>query len=654
MTSIYPVPTGRISGLLLQRRLESQLHSNQLDLLRLQDQLSTGRRIALPSEDPAAAQRAIGIQRLLEQKTQIKTNLATSQTYLTATDSAIAGVAGLLTDVRAAAQGVTDAAHSDTERLAVIQQVRQAVERLTDIANEKFRDRYLFAGSTIADKPFAVAGSFRAYNGNEAAVRSYSNIDSLFDSSVSGQQVFGAISAAAKGTADLNPSLTSETKLVDLRGGAGLTRGPIRITDGTSSRLVDLSSAETLGDVARLIEANPPANRTLTVQILSDHLEISIDNQPGTNLTIQEADGGTTAAELGILTPLGAGAGPIVGTDLNPRLRLTTRLADILGGAFDQSGLQITTGGQTYTIDLSAAQTVEDVLNALNGSGANVLAEINTAGTGIDIRSRLSGADFQIGENGGLTAEQLGVRTFTRETRLADLNYGLGIQTAQAGDDFVIHKKDGTDLNVNLGAAATVGDVLDLINNMAGNTNPATAVVACLKAFGNGIELVDANAAGTDTLTLTKGSQSEAAAGLGLLPKGVASATATVQGGADVITGSDTNPQETEGVFNSLLRLQAALESSDQTQIDRALGLLENDLTRVSFARADLGARAQSLDAMQSSLEDEDVQLRDTLSKEIDADLGQTISGLTNKQTAVEASLRLIGMTAQLSLLDFL
>ena len=82
--------------------------------------------------------------------------------------------------------------------------------------------------------------------------------------------------------------------------------------------------------------------------------------------------------------------------------------------------------------------------------------------------------------------------------------------------------------------------------------------------------------------------------------------------------------------------------------------MLGNDLTRVSFARADLGARTLSLDTIHSRLQDEDVQLRQTLSEEIDADLAEVISELANKQAAVEASLRLIGQTAQLSLLDFL
>ena len=80
--------------------------------------------------------------------------------------------------------------------------------------------------------------------------------------------------------------------------------------------------------------------------------------------------------------------------------------------------------------------TIEDLLNAINGSGADVLASINAAGTGIDVRSRLSGAEFSIGENGGTTATQLGIRTLTESTALAALNHGAGVDSRSKATTF--------------------------------------------------------------------------------------------------------------------------------------------------------------------------------------------------------------------------
>ncbi len=58
------------------------------------------------------------------------------------------------------------------------------------------------------------------------------------------------------------------------------------------------------------------------------------------------------------------------------------RTAGGSGIEWDQtSGLQITNGEKTYVIDIRTAETVDDLLNILNGSGANVLAEINEEST---------------------------------------------------------------------------------------------------------------------------------------------------------------------------------------------------------------------------------------------------------------------------------
>jgi len=46
------------------------------------------------------------------------------------------------------------------------------------------------------------------------------------------------------------------------------------------------------------------------------------------------------------------------------------------------------------------------------------------------VRSRLSGADFAIGENGGTTAAELGLRTLTQQTELEDMNHGFGVMDA--------------------------------------------------------------------------------------------------------------------------------------------------------------------------------------------------------------------------------
>ncbi len=147
MPRITPIPTTRISDLFSRQRVLSQLGADQIDLQRLQTQISTGRRVQLPSDDAPAALRGIALQRLIEQKTQARTNLQINQSYLSATDSALSNISNLLTDSRAAAQGVLGTLSTAEQRESAATQIDRALEQLIDAGNQKFRGRYLFAGS---------------------------------------------------------------------------------------------------------------------------------------------------------------------------------------------------------------------------------------------------------------------------------------------------------------------------------------------------------------------------------------------------------------------------------------------------------------------------------------------------------------------------
>src|SRR5690606_387269 len=130
---------------------------------------------------------------------------------------------------------------------------------------------------------------------------------------VDGDRVFGALSTRIEGRMDLTPAITADTRLSDLRGGQsnGITRGPIRIGNGTDSPVVDLSSADTIGDVVNAI--NGAGVGGITAAVAADGVSLQISGGAGENITVHEVGGGSTAADLGILTPpAGLGAGVAV------------------------------------------------------------------------------------------------------------------------------------------------------------------------------------------------------------------------------------------------------------------------------------------------------------------------------------------------------
>ena len=773
MSRIIPIPSSRVGDLFIRQRLVNQVQLDQLSLFRLQTQVSTGQRLQLPSEDAPAALRAINLQRLLDRKGQIRTNLQASNSYVSAAWDRLGSASNLLSELRGAVVGVSDTVVPDATREAVLQQVDSVLSELVSAGNAKYQGRYLFAGSRSQVQPYDFNGDFVEYFGNDGTLRSYVDLERLFETNLSGTDVFGGVSAAVQGSEDLDPHLTQNTLVRTLNGGHGIAANPavtVSVNTGltTASSIVDLSTAVTIGDVARLIEEGAPAGTSVSVEVTGSGLIVRTDS--GT-ISIGEVAQGRTARELGILTDAAAApSATLVGDDLNPALLKTTRLENLLGtkaqalidsagnnnailltasangAAFDNvtvdfvagasesasynagtktltvtiqsgistasqvaaaitaegtftavvdyhdanstiqlgtgaieidtfpnattggsgetldmaSGLILTNGSESVTLDISGAQTVEDLLNLINGAGLGLLAEINAAADGINVRSRLSGADFTIGENGGTTASQLGIRTYTGDTELSALNRGIGVPTSNdpANNDLLITARDGTQLAINLSTATTVQDVIDLINSNTANV--PLAIEARLALVGNGIELVDYTMGplGTETLTVAAVEGSPAAQYLGFVADGETqsdpSAVQVDGSGNQVLTGEDRHTLEVDSVFNTLLRLKTALENGDVTEIGKSLERLDADLDRVNFARAELGGRLQNLETIDIRLQDEDVQLRTALSQDIDVDLVKAISDLTARQYAFQASLQTAASLMQMTLLNFI
>ena len=163
------------------------------------------------------------------------------------------------------------------------------------------------------------------------------------------------------------------------------------------------------------------------------------------------------------------------------------------------SGIRIVNGNQTYTITFENAETIDDLLNKINHSDAGVLAEINPDGNGIQVRLTLSGSELYIGENGGTTASQLGIRTLTGDTSLANLNAGKGVRT-NTGSDFAITRRDGVVIPVDLdgGTYATASI------NGAGANDGLTFSRLTPGAAGNSfsVRIVDSGSGGGDSVAL--------------------------------------------------------------------------------------------------------------------------------------------------------
>ncbi|UCG15730.1 MAG: hypothetical protein JSV19_10590 [Phycisphaerales bacterium] len=630
-------------------RTQSMLESmqrGQLLLFTEQARLAAGRRFLAPSEDPAAAAQTLHMSEILEQREQLVLNVQHGDNMLTAADKALTDANDLLVEAHGIASQNLGSLASEDEREAAAELIASIINRFAVVANRQFQGRYLFAGRDSGEQPFNCADGGIIYTGDTGRLSVRVGETELDTVSFSGDEVFGALTGRVGSQVDLDPRLTEDSRLEDINGAnnMGIRRGQLIINEegGAGVFQVDLTGADTMGDVVDLInQAAAEAGATVTASLTDDGLQI----EPGASpVSVTDTSTGIIASDLGVLTPTPQAA-VIVGADLNVRLTATTRVEDLMDGAgvnLDDSIL-ITNGALTAVVDLSEAETVQDILNKIKNAHVNVVAKINAEGTGIDVINLVSGTAMSVGENGGTTATDLGIRSSDLDTLLSDLNDGRGVETEIGEDDIRITAKDGSTVDINLDGAETIGDVIDIINAAAAAAG--VAVTASLAEVGNGIRIVDATG-GAGPLIVSRLNLSYAIDDLGL--EKFASDPATE------LVSDDTNLIRADSVFTALYDLERGLRNNSDREITMAAERLHEfteDMTRV---RGVIGSQSKSFEDRLTQLENVKFSTQEFLSQIKDVDYAESITRFQQYQTALQASLMVGSRLMGLSLMDFI
>jgi flagellar hook-associated protein 3 FlgL len=635
--SVSPVNVTRISNNLRTTMLLDSLRRNQVDLFMSQSHIATGRNFVRPSEDPVAAARALDLTQALSRQDQFRANVQYGDTFLTAADSALTEINTLLIQASAIASQTVSNLTSEAEREAEAEVVTSIRQQLQAVGNRQFNGRYIFAGRDTTSRPFVDALGATAYVGDTGDLTVRPDDGLMAPISMPGSLLFGALSAPITSGVDLTPTLTKDVRLEDLTGaGAQVLRSGMLVFNdvgGAGVLTVDLSTADTIGGVVDAINAAAKAAGADVTASLSD-----------TGLVVRQTpsggSGGTVTRSLAV--------GPVdQQLTLIPRVTRLTPVAELGQGAgIDlESGLIVSNGANTATVDLSAAKTVQDIINAINNAGIFVRARINDAGTGIEVLNEVSGTSLSIGENGGTTATDLGIRTLTTSTPLTQLNFGNGVTTVSGTGkaDLRVVAKNAKTVDVDIDGAVTVGDVIDRINAAA--TTAGVAIKASLATTGNGIRIEDATG-GTGDLTVALANLSAAPIDLGIQK--------TVSGTVKELIGDDVNLTRTGGILGALFDLESALRGADTQGITAAGGRLDTLTADVTRMHGIIGARSQTMATKRTQMEDATTSTQQFLSEVQDLDYAEAATKLQTAMTQLQANLQASSSVMNLSLLDFL
>lgn len=561
-----------------------------------QQQVSTGKLVRQPSDDPSAFNHIAMDKASLSLIEQWQRNIVFGRTRLDLSDNQLTQVTNTLSRVQQLAVQFRSGTNGVAERNIGAQEVRQLFAQLQQSANTELNGQPIFSGT-----------------------------------STHGRVTGLSLTAPVTLTNGVNDTIVLT---VD-----GITSGTIDLTSGTESLSGDQLAAR-LQSRINADSAVTNAGKSVTVTFAQGRLVIA-SNTSGIESTVG-VTGGLARNALGFL-----GGSQTTG-DVPFALTATVASASgNTGGAVAGHGRVVDGNAVTlddYLIRFTSATTY-DVLNvtvpvtATRGASNAGGAAIQDAG--VHDASQLTLHNYQI--------------QFTSTTQYSVVDQTTGT-TLSSGNTYVSGDAISFGgLRVVLGngqqGGPQAGDTF-AISLTPRNVLTSQTYVSGSEISFNGIRMTVTNGTGApasgDLFSVVSGLQYQGDAEIQAVEIGPGQTVSTNVGGDQAFAGENSD------IFARVKQLVGALRGNFRLGITEALGGLGAGISQVAAVLGEVGATSNRLETTNARLIDARGFFQQTLSETEDVDMAKAISDLTLQQYAIEAASRTLARVFENSLLNYI
>jgi len=405
----------RVSTALIQQRGVQSILEKQAELLKVQDQLSSGKRLTAPSDDPSAASRIIDLNEALNQIEQYGENANYATQRLNLEEATLTASTNVLQRVRELAIQAANTGTNDLQsEQAIASEIKERLKELFDYANTKDENGdYIFSGFQSRAQAFTTDGAGNYfYNGDEGQLALQIGSSRQVVASDSGAEVFQMI---RQGNGDFAvDAQRTNAGTGRISTGSVVDRTAFLSNDYTI-RFIDDSNYEVINNTQGATVAPSPRTYTDGGVINFDGIAVEISGQPvaGDEFSVNASryqDVFTTLYNLAreLETP---GTGDLVGSFGGDYLTNNFASGDAIGFDLAFDGVNLSIAATAGATDAATATSIVNGLVAagvvdngdgtytLNGTtpGLSVSFQINATTGAIEFRTR--GGNGEISSN---------------------------------------------------------------------------------------------------------------------------------------------------------------------------------------------------------------------------------------------------------------
>lgn len=250
-------------------------------LIKTQQQLSTGRRVLTPADDPIAAAQALNVSQSISLNQQYSVNRTTADSSLKLEENVLKSVTGLLQNVHESAIRAGSASLTDADRTIIAKEIRSQLESLVGLTNTTDeKGQYLFSGYQATTKPFTQSGLNVQYQGDQGQRLSQVGPSRQLAISDPGTDIFERIKDGNSVFTTAANSLNLGTGVIDV----GSVVNPANLTGNNYEISFTVTAGVTTYDIVNTTTATPVSsgnsytNSSSTINF--DGMQFSIKGDP--------------------------------------------------------------------------------------------------------------------------------------------------------------------------------------------------------------------------------------------------------------------------------------------------------------------------------------------------------------------------------------
>ena len=190
----------RISTNTLYASGQARITDLQSGLVKTQQQISTGRRILSPADDPIGASQVLNLEQGQAMNQQFATNRLNAANALREQEGVLTGIDELTQDLKTLMVQAGNGALDDTQRGYIATELDSKFDQLLALANSKdSMGNYLFSGFQAGTQPYLKTVTGASFQGDGGQKMLQVDVSRRVTTSFSGEQLFEAINTGTAG-----------------------------------------------------------------------------------------------------------------------------------------------------------------------------------------------------------------------------------------------------------------------------------------------------------------------------------------------------------------------------------------------------------------------------------------------------------------------